>query len=324
MPPQKGSRRRMSAREQRENMRAFRHCRILVKRARKVVSLQVGLDLDDTAHKGLMYHQDQQAFSRRIARQLEVPPMTLWRAWRYVSLVERYPALAPPACGQQRALWIGHLMDRVPEEEREARLAELLCVSQRALKLSYRKSLARRRPKPKTPSKGPGRKLQHISGAIWHERLVEIRQHLQQLGTRGLVELLAKTWKPEVQQGYRRELQYLIEELTMLDHRIASVSPPPLGTREGTSPDGRSVDAATTALVALLRVLLPAGEQRYLRDVGIATLPLAQLNAVLAPLGYVLVGTKTRSADRFVLCSDAYGQVERYGLFALHKVEEDG
>jgi hypothetical protein len=43
-------------------------------------------------------------------------------------------------------------------------------------------------------------------------------------------------------------------------------------------------------------MLLPAGQPRYLRDYGITTLPLAQLNAVLAPLGYVLVGSKTRAA----------------------------
>jgi hypothetical protein len=73
--------------------------------------------------------------------------------------------------------------------------------------------------------------------------------------------------------------------------------------------------------VALLQVLLPAGERRYLRNCGILTLPLAHLNAVLAPLGYVLVGTKTRSAERFVLCLDAHGQIERYGLFALQRVE---
>jgi hypothetical protein len=74
--------------------------------------------------------------------------------------------------------------------------------------------------------------------------------------------------------------------------------------------------------VALLQVLLPAGERRYLRDCGITTLPLAQLNAVLAPLGSVIVGTKTRSADRFVLCTDARGEVERYGLFELRRVED--
>jgi hypothetical protein len=77
------------------------------------------------------------------------------------------------------------------------------------------------------------------------------------------------------------------------------------------------------ALVALLQVMLPEGERRYLRDCGIATLPLAQLNAVLAPLGYVIHGTKTRSPERFVLCTNAHGQVERYGLFGLERVEED-
>jgi hypothetical protein len=46
------------------------------------------------------------------------------------------------------------------------------------------------------------------------------------------------------------------------------------------------------------------------------------LNAVLAPLGYVLVGTKTRAAERFVLCTDRHGQIERYGLFALRRLEE--
>jgi hypothetical protein len=75
--------------------------------------------------------------------------------------------------------------------------------------------------------------------------------------------------------------------------------------------------------VALLQVMLPEGERRYLRDCGILTLPLAQLNVVLAPLGYVLVGTKTRSADRFVFCLDAHGQVERYGLFERRRVAED-
>jgi hypothetical protein len=68
---------------------------------------------------------------------------------------------------------------------------------------------------------------------------------------------------------------------------------------------------------------LPEGERRYLRDSGIATLPLAHLNAVLAPLGYVIHGTKTRSPERFVVCSDAHGQVEPYGLFELRRLEEE-
>jgi hypothetical protein len=44
---------------------------------------------------------------------------------------------------------------------------------------------------------------------------------------------------------------------------------------------------------------------------------------VLAPLGYVIRGTKTRAAERFVLCSDAHGEIERFGLFALRRVEEE-
>jgi hypothetical protein len=33
--------------------------------------------------------------------------------------------------------------------------------------------------------------------------------------------------------------------------------------------------------------------------------------------------TKTRSPERFVLCTDAHGQVERYGLFALRRITEE-
>src|SRR5262249_44302204 len=87
----------------------------------------------------------------------------------------------------------------------------------------------------------------------------------------------------------------------------------PARTGEGTSPETRPSEGAGAALVALLQVLLPEGERRYLRDVGITTLPLAHLNAVLEPLGYVLVGLKTRAAARFVRCPDAHGGVERYG-----------
>jgi hypothetical protein len=76
--------------------------------------------------------------------------------------------------------------------------------------------------------------------------------------------------------------------------------------------------------VALLQVFLPEGEWRYLRNCGITTLPLAHLNAVLAPLGYGRVGTKTRSPVHFVLCTDAHGEVERFGLFALQRLEAEG
>jgi hypothetical protein len=94
------------------------------------------------------------------------------------------------------------------------------------------------------------------------------------------------------------------------------------GTSPAPHPDTCLSEGAGAALLALLRVLLPEGERRYLRDCGILTLPLAQLNAVLAPLGYVIRGSKTRSAERFVLCTDAQGGSERYGLFELRRVEE--
>jgi hypothetical protein len=91
----------------------------------------------------------------------------------------------------------------------------------------------------------------------------------------------------------------------------------------GTSPDTRLRDGAGTVLVALLQVLLPEGERRYLRDGDITRLPLAQLNQVLEPLGYGLVGTKTRSAEHFVRCTDAHGQVARYGVFEWRRVAEE-
>jgi hypothetical protein len=97
----------------------------------------------------------------------------------------------------------------------------------------------------------------------------------------------------------------------------------PTGTSPVPHPEAEAGAQAQAALVALLQVLLPEGERRYLRDCGITTLPLAQLNAVLAPLGYVLVGTKTRSADRFVVCADAHGQVERFGLFELKWIDKE-
>jgi hypothetical protein len=35
----------------------------------------------------------------------------------------------------------------------------------------------------------------------------------------------------------------------------------------------------------------------------------------------LLRGTKTRSAERLVVCTDAHGGVERYGLFELRRVD---
>src|SRR5919201_898672 len=86
------------------------------------------------------------------------------------------------------------------------------------------------------------------------------------------------------------------------------------GTSPAPHPDTPLRDGACAALVALLQVLFPEGKPRYLRDYGITMLPLAQLNAVLAPLGYAIRSTKTRSPARFVLCIDAHGEIERFGF----------
>jgi hypothetical protein len=50
---------------------------------------------------------------------------------------------------------------------------------------------------------------------------------------------------------------------------------------------------------------------------------IAPMNTVLEPWGYVLRGTKTHSADRFVLGTNAHGQVEPYGLFARQRLSEE-
>ena len=78
------------------------------------------------------------------------------------------------------------------------------------------------------------------------------------------------------------------------------------------------------ALVALLTLLFPAGQPVYPRTrYGWRTFPLAEINRLLAPAGYVLHATKTRAPDRFILCTDAQGGVERYGLFELRRVEKE-
>jgi hypothetical protein len=136
----------------------------------------------------------------------------------------------------------------------------------------------------------------------------------------------------QLRQPGERLTNVLQRALQALAQQAEAPRPQAQGTRrtsrhasDGETPQdaSRGPEAPAAALVGLLSVLLPAGERRYLRDCGIMTLPLAQLNAVLAPMGYVIHGTKTRSPDRFVLCTDAQGQVERYGLFELRRLEED-
>ena len=61
----------------------------------------------------------------------------------------------------------------------------------------------------------------------------------------------------------------------------------------------------------------------YLRDRGIATLPLAVINTALDPMGFVIQARKARDAKRFVACIDKDGRVEQYGLFELRSTAEE-
>jgi hypothetical protein len=70
-------------------------------------------------------------------------------------------------------------------------------------------------------------------------------------------------------------------------------------------------------LVAQVKALMPAGKPVYLWDRGITELPLARLNARLAPRGYVIHASKGRDPKRMVACRDKEGRLEQYGQFEL-------
>jgi len=70
-------------------------------------------------------------------------------------------------------------------------------------------------------------------------------------------------------------------------------------------------------LVAHVKALLPEGQPVALRDKGLTELPLARLNARLAPQGYVIHAKKGRDRTRLVACMDHDGRVTPYGLFEL-------
>ena len=72
--------------------------------------------------------------------------------------------------------------------------------------------------------------------------------------------------------------------------------------------------------VGLVQGLLPEGQPVYLRDLGVATLPLHGLNTLLARQGYVIHAAKVRDRKRFVACTDKDGRVEQYGLFELRAI----
>jgi hypothetical protein len=73
-------------------------------------------------------------------------------------------------------------------------------------------------------------------------------------------------------------------------------------------------------LVAQVKALLPEGRVVALRDKGITELPLARLNARLAPQGYVIRARKGRDAKWLVACTGEDGRVEQFGLFELRRI----
>jgi hypothetical protein len=70
-------------------------------------------------------------------------------------------------------------------------------------------------------------------------------------------------------------------------------------------------------LVARVKAVMPEGEAVSLRECGIMGLPLARLNARLAPLGYIMHPSKGRDPKRLVACTGENGRVEQFGLFEL-------
>jgi hypothetical protein len=70
-------------------------------------------------------------------------------------------------------------------------------------------------------------------------------------------------------------------------------------------------------LVDQVKALLPEGQAEALWDKGITELPLARLNARLAPHGYVIHASKGRDRTRLVACMDHDGKVTPYEVFKL-------
>jgi hypothetical protein len=70
-------------------------------------------------------------------------------------------------------------------------------------------------------------------------------------------------------------------------------------------------------LVDQVKALLPEGQAVALWDKGITELPLARLNAQLAPHGYVIHARKGQDRTRLVACADQDGKVTPYGVFEL-------
>jgi hypothetical protein len=71
-------------------------------------------------------------------------------------------------------------------------------------------------------------RLRRVTGAIWHERMVMVRQHLLMLRQTGLVPNLARSWTPDTRRGYAAELRPLINDLTQVLAQVESVMEEPV------------------------------------------------------------------------------------------------
>ena len=77
-------------------------------------------------------------------------------------------------------------------------------------------------------------------------------------------------------------------------------------------------------LVALVKALLPEGKPVYLRSQGVTSLPLYRLNRLLQRQGLVIHAAKVRDPKRVVACTNKDGRAERFGLFQLRQIPQEG
>jgi hypothetical protein len=75
-------------------------------------------------------------------------------------------------------------------------------------------------------------------------------------------------------------------------------------------------------LVGQVKALLPEGQAVALRDKGITELPLAELNARLAPHGYRIHARKGRDPARLVACTGEERGGGRFELFELRPLKD--
>jgi hypothetical protein len=143
-----------------------------------------------------------------------------------------------------------------------------------------------------------------------------VQQTIEALASQYLAQMLARQ-SDYIETFVREELSHLVSRVV---EQVAERFTAPQTERPIERAMATPEVSADEDLLALLKAPLP--HKRYLRDLGIETWPLARLNARLAPLGYVIDAKKVRDARRFVACTDAYGQVQPFGLFELRPVAE--